>query len=51
MVPSKDRIADWIKKKNKSLQYLQETHLRPKDTQIESEGIGRYFMQMEMKRK
>ena len=32
MPQSKDRLADWIKKQEPTICYLQETHIREKDT-------------------
>jgi len=32
MLQSKDRVAEWIKKKKPTVDCLQETHLRVKDT-------------------
>ena len=32
MLQSKHRVADWIKKQKPSICYLQETHIRAKDT-------------------
>ena len=32
MIPSKDRVSDWIKKQHPSIYCLQETNFRPNDT-------------------
>ena len=54
-VPTKrHRLAEWIQKQDPYICCLQETHLRPKDTEIKIEGLTKdspYSMQMEMKRK
>jgi len=37
MLQSKDRVADWMKKREPTICWLQETHLRAKV--VESEGM------------
>ena len=48
----RQRLAEWIQKKDPYICYLLETHLKTKDIHTESGGAGkRYFIQMETKRK
>ena len=45
------RQAEWIQKQDPYICCLQETHFRPRDTQIESEGMEKDIpLQMEIKR-
>ena len=39
----RDRLAEWIQKQDTCICCLQETHLRPKDTQTESERMENTF--------
>ena len=51
MLQSKDRMADWIKKQEPIICYLQETHFRAEYTcRLKGDG-KRYFMETEMTRK
>ena len=54
MIQSKDRVAEWIKKKkpkNRSI-CLKETHIRAKDTYRLKVKVGKWYsMQTEMKSK
>ena len=37
------RLAEWIQKQDPYIYCLQETHFRPKNTQTESERMGKYI--------
>ena len=44
MLQLKDRVADWIKKQEPTICYLQETHLRAKDTyKLKGRGWKKLF--------
>ena len=46
------RLAELIKKQDPYICYLQETHVRPRDTyRLKVRGWKRYSMQMEIKRR
>ena len=43
MFQPKDRLAEWIQKQDPRISCLQETRIRPKDTQTESEMMEEYI--------
>ena len=45
------RVAEWIRKYNPHICSVQETHIKQRSTQGESEGMEKIFQQMDMKRK
>ena len=43
-------VDEWVREQDPHID-CQKTHFRPKETQTESEGVKKCFMQMEIKRK